>query len=93
MRILQGINTFSYLFVLIMEKDDSQCLPAIPHRYLKNNGASDGTRTRTGIPAQGILSPSCLPFHHQSQPECKDRKNSYISPQKNAFRQKCVLKG
>ena len=24
------------------------------------------TRTRTGIAAQGILSPSCLPFHHQS---------------------------
>ena len=26
--------------------------------------ARSGTRTRTNITAQGILSPSCLPFHH-----------------------------
>ena len=27
--------------------------------------ASGGTRTRTAVSGQGILSPSCLPFHHQ----------------------------
>ena len=27
--------------------------------------ASGGNRTRTDISVQGILSPSCLPFHHQ----------------------------
>ena len=38
--------------------------------------ASDETRTRTGITAQGILSPSCLPFHHQGDDvSCKDKKN------------------
>jgi hypothetical protein len=38
--------------------------------------ASDETRTRTGIAAQGILSPSCLPFHHQGDDaKCKDKKN------------------
>ena len=35
------------------------------------SGASGGTRTRTGIAAQGILSPSCLPFHHQGVPVTK----------------------
>ena len=28
-------------------------------------GAPGGNRTRTDLAAQGILSPSCLPFHHQ----------------------------
>ena len=28
-------------------------------------GAPGGTRTRTAVSGQGILSPSCLPFHHQ----------------------------
>ena len=32
---------------------------------LHSLGASDETRTRTAISGQGILSPSCLPFHHQ----------------------------
>ena len=27
--------------------------------------AASGTRTRTTISGQGILSPSCLPFHHR----------------------------
>ena len=31
----------------------------------KSSCASDETRTRTAISGQGILSPSCLPFHHQ----------------------------
>ena len=33
--------------------------------------ARSGTRTRTGFSAQGILSPSCLPFHHSSSVEWK----------------------
>ena len=28
-------------------------------------GAPGGNRTRTAVSGQGILSPSCLPFHHQ----------------------------
>ena len=39
--------------------------------HIKESAAS-GTRTRTTIPGQGILSPSCLPFHHRgSQCGCK----------------------
>ena len=30
-------------------------------------GAASGTRTRTTITGQGILSPSCLPFHHRGK--------------------------
>ena len=30
-------------------------------------GAASGTRTRTAISGQGILSPSCLPFHHRGR--------------------------
>lgn len=33
----------------------------------------DGTRTRTDITAQRILSPSCLPFHHPGMPQKKPR--------------------
>ena len=33
----------------------------MPRKY----SASDETRTHTDIAVQGILSPSCLPFHHQ----------------------------
>jgi hypothetical protein len=31
---------------------------------LLNLNAEGGTRTRTGVAAQRILSPLCLPFHH-----------------------------
>ncbi len=31
-------------------------------------GAGGGTRTRTGLTPQGILSPLCLPFHHAGLP-------------------------
>ena len=34
--------------------------------------APGGNRTRTAVSGQGILSPSCLPFHHQGVMwECK----------------------
>ncbi len=33
--------------------------------FFIKKGAASGTRTRTAIPGQGILSPSCLPFHHR----------------------------
>ena len=36
--------------------------------------APGGNRTRTAVSGQGILSPSCLPFHHQGGSwDCKDR--------------------
>ena len=42
-------------------------------------GASGGNRTRTDISVQGILSPSCLPFHHQgSMIECKFTKKKSL---------------
>ena len=37
-------------------------------------GAPDETRTRTHLSAQGILSPSCLPFHHQGN------DSGYVKP-------------
>ena len=33
--------------------------------------AASGTRTRTAVTGQGILSPSCLPFHHHGKPSAK----------------------
>ena len=40
----------------------------------KSRSARSGTRTRTTITGQGILSPSCLPFHHSGGfPDCKGK--------------------
>ncbi len=41
-------------------------------------GAPDGDRTRTGISAQGILSPSCLPIPTPELPRDKDSKNIFF---------------
>ena len=35
------------------------------HFLSSTSGAASGTRTRTTVSGQGILSPSCLPFHHR----------------------------
>ena len=43
---------------------------------IKRISASDGNRTRTDISVQGILSPSCLPFHHQSA--CREMPVFYL---------------
>ena len=40
--------------------------------------ARSGTRTRTGVTAQGILSPSCLPFHHSSSVEWKKQSETAV---------------
>ena len=36
-------------------------------QFTKSCRASGGNRTRTTLSGQGILSPSCLPFHHQGK--------------------------
>ncbi len=43
-------------------------------QHAKSCCASGGNRTRTAFSGQGILSPSCLPFHHQGGDvwDCKD---------------------
>ena len=38
--------------------------PRPKHKRLLTLNAEGGTRTRTGVAAQRILSPLCLPFHH-----------------------------
>ena len=45
-----------------------------------NSSAASGTRTRTTLPGQGILSPSCLPFHHHGIiSDCKGNAISWNS--------------
>ena len=53
-----------YHVVWALEKSEEY-----PHQRLKK--AASGTRTRTAITGQGILSPSCLPFHHRGKPGAK----------------------
>ena len=39
----------------------------LPYSWPFQSCASGGNRTRTTLSGQGILSPSCLPFHHQGK--------------------------
>ena len=39
----------------------------LPYSWPFSCRASGGNRTRTTLSGQGILSPSCLPFHHQGK--------------------------
>ena len=45
--------------------------------------ARSGTRTRTAGTGQGILSPSCLPFHHSSSGSFVAQRYGYLAAQPN----------
>ena len=51
--------------------------------YFKS--AASGTRTRTAITGQGILSPSCLPIPPLRQTKCKDNTNYWNSQDNCCF--------
>ena len=60
------VSSYAPCLVFVLRQGGSY-----PKRYNKRNCAASGTRTRTAITGQGILSPSCLPFHHHGKPLAK----------------------
>ena len=50
---------------LVFDKRCRRSFDPLRHFLSSTSGAASGTRTRTTVSGQGILSPSCLPFHHR----------------------------